>query len=897
MYGLGVGPDGKPYYVMRLIRGKTLQQAVDELFSNDSNKDREVERRKLHHLLRQFMTVCQTVAYAHTRGIIHRDLKPANVVLGDYGETFVVDWGLAKAVTSGEPITNHDDSSGQLASIGASNQSLATTAPRTLPAAIQTEVGRMLGTPGFMSPEQSAGRWDQLTPASDIYSLGAVLFSILTGRPPADSPLNADTGKRIGPRKLKPAVPAALDAVCVKALAHDPNDRYASATDLAADVERWLADEPVTAWKEPWPTRCGRWVRRHRSWVTAAAVLMVTAVIGLAAGLFFVERERRETVAQRQRTQTALDESALQRQRTREALDEMTSGATSDWLATQKALLPQQKQFLERALAYYQEFAKESADDQAGRVLLAKARFRVASMLDRLGRNVDAEPYYRDAVAVWKSLCDECPTASEYRRDLAASHNNLGTMLSRQGKKADAATAYNAAIAIREILVRDEPAAAEYQNDLAASYNNLALLHNSMGNKVDAEAAFRKAIAVHDQLAANFPNADYRSQQAQCINGLAVLLKQLQRNDEAESSSNRAIEIQKALVTQFPELPEHRAALAAYHNNFGNVMTNLGRPTDAAAAYRQALEVQEQLVTDFPALPQYRDSLAKSYNNFAIASINLGKLADAELAYRRAISIHEKLATDFPKTPDHQREWALGLHNLSLLLTRIGKKSDAEAGYRRAVGILEPLVAAYPTSVDYRIRLADSSINVGLTLKDRGEPQEAIEYLTRGIDLFVPIVSQDAKLIREKKRLCVGYEVRAAALHKLQRFPEAVADWDKAIVIEGPTARSTLHIGRGLSLERNGDHTAAIAAAESAVKTPTAPPADLFHAARIIALAANAMKDDAAEVERLGRRSVELLREAVGRGYKDTKNWNANPDLAILRDRDDFQKLLAEMEK
>jgi eukaryotic-like serine/threonine-protein kinase len=899
MYGLGVGADGKPYYVMRLIRGETLQQAIDELFGKSESKDFDGERRRqLHHMLRQFITVCQTVAYAHTRGIIHRDLKPANVVLGDYGETFVVDWGLAKVVGSEE---NNDSDRGPSRSDADSVNGPRSTAPKTLPAAVYTQAGQILGTPAFMSPEQADGRWDQLGPASDIYSLGAVLFSILTGRPPCAGESKGvlervRSGSLSRPRQVNPAVPAALDAVCVKALAVNPGDRYAAATDLAADIDRWLADEPVTAWREPLLTRLGRWVRRHRSWVAAAAALMVTAVFGLAAGLFFVDRERRETSAERQKTQVALDETVLQRQRTREALDEMTSGATSDWLSTQKELLPSQKQFLERALAYYQDFARESADDPAGRALLAKARFRVASMLDKLGRYADAEPSYRAAVADWESLSEAFPSVADYRRDLANSYNNLGTLLSRQGNKSGAETAYRMAINLREKLAAQMPTSADCHNDIAETYNNLALLQSDVGNKAEAEATYRKALAVYDKLAADFPTADYRRQMALCINGLGVLLKNLRRNDEAVVCTRRAIEVQATLAAEFPDVPEHRGTLALFHNSLGNVLANLGKAADADTAYRRALEVQEQLVADYPVLPTYRQSLAKGYNNLAIAAIKLGKPADAEAAYRRALSIHEKLVADFPNVPDHQRELALGLHNLAILLRDTGKKPEGEACYRRAVTILEPLVAAFPASADYRGRLADSSINLGMALKDRGEMSEALELLTQGIELFEPLVGQDANLIREKKRLCAGYEVRAAAYHRLQRYSDAVADWDRAIAADGKSARPSQHIGRALSLVRSGDHATATAAAEVAVTTAGASAADFFFAARVISIAAGANSGDAAQAERLARRAVELLRESAGRGYKNTKQWKDDADLAPLRERDDFKKLLAELD-
>lgn len=290
VYGLGHYADGRPYYAMRFIKGDSLAEAIAHFHRGDQSKHDPGHRlMALRALLRRFIDVCNAIGYAHSRGVLHRDLKPSNIMLGHYGETLVVDWGLAKATGQAEETT------------GASEHPLR---PRSDGGSGPTQMGRVIGTPAYMSPEQAAGRLDALGPASDIYSLGATLYQVLTGKPPVEG---ADAGEVlrkvergwiVPPRKIDARLPKPLEAICLKAMSLQPAERYATPKELAEDIEHWLGDDPVGAWREPWNERLSRFFRRHRSLALAAGItLAVVSAVSLVAALLVNHARQREAQA------------------------------------------------------------------------------------------------------------------------------------------------------------------------------------------------------------------------------------------------------------------------------------------------------------------------------------------------------------------------------------------------------------------------------------------------------------------------------------------------------------------------------------------------------------------------------------------------------------------------
>jgi eukaryotic-like serine/threonine-protein kinase len=285
VHALGHTKDGRPFYAMRFFQGQTLDERIAEFHKwhqalKRADRARAWRGKEFLELCNRFVAVCRTVAYAHDHPagvILHRDLKPRNVMLGAYGETVVLDWGLTRPL------------------------------PRdggALPA-VETQGRNSPGTQGYMSPEQSVGHPDHLRPTTDVYSLGASFYKMLTGRAPAqvyrgkEATFVAHGFRR--PRELDASIPRALEAVCLKAMARPIYERYPTATALADDLEYWLAELPVQAAPEPLADRVARLARRHRAWVRAGAVALAMVAGACVVAAALIARASHDLAEERQR--------------------------------------------------------------------------------------------------------------------------------------------------------------------------------------------------------------------------------------------------------------------------------------------------------------------------------------------------------------------------------------------------------------------------------------------------------------------------------------------------------------------------------------------------------------------------------------------------------------------
>ena len=531
VYGLGTDALDRPFYAMRLVRGETLQEAINRFHQDDQNARREPGERALalRGLLGRFVDVCNAVAYAHARGVIHRDLKPSNILLGPYGETLVVDWGLAKVVGRDEP-----EPGGALGEV--------TLQPTSASGSSETVPGSVIGTPAYMSPEQAEGRLGEIGPASDVYSLGATLFSLLTGKPPvadrdvADIIRKVQRGEVTPARQVNPRVPKALEAVVRKAMSVRPGGRYASARSLAADIDHWLAGEPVSAWHEPRLVRARRWIRRHQSAATGIAAAAAVAVAGLLAvsvvqaeanlGLRDSNRRLAESLNREAGTNEELRAANLRERASREqaqrrfglarqAIEQYYTGASEDVLLKQPELEALRKKLLGTSLAFYKRLQAEleGSDDPAMRSELAAAYMQVGEITTQVGQTGEALEAYERARAIREAMVQADPSADGRRRDLSRSLERIGNLLvGINGRAVEGLQRLERALALRQALAARPRALAGDRLFLAEIHRSIANGQSLLSNASESLRSSEQAREVTERLLADRPgNAAVRA--------------------------------------------------------------------------------------------------------------------------------------------------------------------------------------------------------------------------------------------------------------------------------------------------------------------------------------------------------------------------------------------------
>jgi serine/threonine protein kinase len=759
VFDAGTTDAGRPYFVMELVRGVPLTKYCDE--------HRLTPRQRLE----LFVPVCQAVQHAHQKGIIHRDLKPSNVLIAPYdGKPVVkvIDFGVAKA--TGQRLTE-----------------------RTL----FTEFGAVLGTLEYMSPEQAELNNQDIDTRSDIYSLGALLYELLTGTTPLDrarlkktafadmlriirdeeppkpsTRLSESKGslpsisaqRQTEPAKLTKLVRGELDWIVMKALDKDRNRRYETANGFAMDVQRYLTDEPVQAFPPSASYRLRKFVRRNKRPFAAAvalATLLVLGIVGTSIGLAWaLQAEHEATLAteaeaeQRQDAETqrdrALTAEALAKTRTGEteearkeavanlrtsvqAVDQMLT-RVADKLANVPQMEPVRKALLEDALKFYQAFLQRNSVDPALRLEAARAWHRVGSIYGYFEQHVEAEKALRESVTLLEKLVADFPSDPDYRVILAENSLTLGDeLLFHFGRSEEAAPI------LRRVLVLCEKLAAEHP-EIPAHRRRLARLRISLGSVQArssgtraAEEEYRSALALADKLAEEFPKDGYCYLQAEILHKLGDLLAQTDAQ-EAEKAYRKVLAIRVVALAEDPHRQWNRFSVIWTQTSLAHLLRTKGRLSEAEEPYRQAIALGERLVADFPNTLNYRSQLCGCLAELGELLEATTRSAEAEEAYRRAWAVATDQVRPEAQPPGH---WFERLNRSQILLVKLLSAADrtqeVEAQYRRELALWEKLAAQSPGVPDYRNCLARTYCLLGEFLVADKRPQDAEKVFLQNI--------------------------------------------------------------------------------------------------------------------------------------------------------------------
>jgi tetratricopeptide (TPR) repeat protein len=680
--------------------------------------------------------------YAHEKGIVHRDLKPANILFAGSEAVAGKDRPSpskdSKASTKDPKPTEKDPKSSPDTgkSVGASKTSQSKAgqsflssrtststgslrASRVMPKVTDfglakrleedsglTGSGTILGTPSYMAPEQASGQTKSVGPPADIHALGAILYEMLTGRPPflgenvVETMNQVRTMDPVPPTRIQPKTPRDLETVCLKCLQKEMHKRYSTAGDLADDLHRFLHGEPIAArpvpvWEKGW-----KWAKRRPA-QAALIALSVAVLVGAAVGGWtFAKIEkglRDEADHQTEIARQELQHAEANFNSAREAADDLLVRVGSERLERVPKAEKLRRELLEKSLKFYDRFLNDHADNAAVRREAGWAYQRVGRIRNDLGDRKAAITAYEKAATLFQSLATvDGDRQTQDRLDLAQTRRQLAVVLEADGKTAQADAAYESARAgLRELADAniDNPA---YRSQLADLLLNRGGQFYNRRKLTEAEDAFRQALAEYEQLCKVDPSAANRFARAKAQDNLGAVIFVAGRTEAAITELTKAVEGLTAVVRDVPDNPEYAKELGQAEFNLASAYFTAGKTEDAKRTYQQSVDELSRLATNFPNVEDYRFVLAVAHDNFAVFLKTTAGLRAAEPQRRAARVVYDELRREYPENLDYRLRYALDLDEHAIFLAENDRLDEAIAEEKVAVDLLGGIAAADP---------------------------------------------------------------------------------------------------------------------------------------------------------------------------------------------------------
>jgi tetratricopeptide (TPR) repeat protein len=586
----------------------------------------------------------------------------------------------------------------------------------------------------------------------------------------------------------------------------------------------------------------------------AGILVVLLAIVGLAVNNWMVTREKEEKEAARARAVLEKERADQNLARARKAVKQYLLKTSDSPHLKSAEFHSLRKELLETAIPFYQEFVRQAQDDP--------------------GLEAERGRAYQDL--------------SSLRRELGDQESGLSELA--------------AAEKIFQLLTKTFPDKPAYRHDLAGTLLSRGVHLNELGRFNQAEQAFRKALDILEPLASeHFAVPEYRATLAKTCSNMGDLFRDMGRLTEADTLLRRAITLREKLVQEQPGMLDLREELATSWINLGAILHAQRQLGPAEEAFQKTLEVLdpntlEKLLGGAPLPLRHQQARARAFNNLGIVRRETGRLADAEKAARAALDIKEKLADTFPSVPHYRQELARSYNNLGAALSQLDRRRDAQAAYERAAQVYERLVADFSGMPFYAVELAGTYKNLGQLIGDNGKLEESLPWLTKGVDILERAHQQDQRFVKARESLCLAHWSRAMSLCGLSRFQQALPDWDRAIELDDGRYQNALRLKRASNLLNLKDHARATADAQAVSDSPKATGEDLYSAGCVYAVSARVASENVPIAASYAGRAVLLLRRAITKGYKDPAHLKKDPDLDPLRSREDFKKLMKELE-
>lgn len=730
VYELGLSPgDQVPFYAMRFVGHRTLMDVIRQYHAD--KKASEITR-NLHfrELLQSYVAVCNAVAFAHSQGIIHRDLKPENVMIGDFGEVILLDWGLAKHLGEEEIPLADEYLEGEPNEESDNTDAAPEQNRRTL-------AGARLGTPAYMSPEQAAGLTDFHGTHTDIYGLGVILYEILTGELPFHGTSTDDLLESIETRQLRPprevnsACPAPLAAVCSKAQEKQPPDRYATAALLAEDIQRWLADEPVSVFRENVLDRLKRFNRKNPGPVAAGAAAVLMGIIGLTLGLAFLNGERKRTELARQEAEANFREA-------RKTVDSFVTDISRDELSVIPGLQATRQKFAERAVARYEDYFERRPRDPEVIVGLAQAKLSLGQVIGGIGSYERALKLMNEGIRLLEqNNATDSSRAQKLRFETA--RLDLGKMYWTFGD-------YNTAL---EILIENNTELSKLSvadsADLGAKFQ-LAKSYNLLGNCLSDETKQHEAY-VNAKKSAQTLVGTTHPDQAGIYTVLAAATHNMKIKMVSEKNYWQALEYIKEsavydnkVLELTPSSPDALSNASIGMQSKAEILYLLDKKEESTRAYEQALKSARLVAEANPKVTRLQWLLADTLQGQARHLSTINRYVESQQMYEESCQILEKLVN----LSDDRHLYATTLIKNRCQLAsflagdRAGKKDAAGSmeQLRQAKAAGDKLLRKFPNASALIYQCGNANFQIGNLQKEAGNNLDALASFREAIKLY-----------------------------------------------------------------------------------------------------------------------------------------------------------------